>query len=55
MDEKFEPCEECPFGAKTREDCSICSDTGDDYYQIEKEYSPSIPWNAPGMNVKDFI
>lgn len=22
---------------------------------IERNYSPSCPWNAPGMSVKDFI
>ena len=24
-------------------------------YGIEKEYSPSNPWDAPGMSVRDFI
>lgn len=24
-------------------------------YEIEKDYSPSNPWNAPGMSVHDFI
>lgn len=22
---------------------------------IERNYSPSCPWNAPGMSIKDFI
>lgn len=30
------------------EDYYICSSTNGDY-------SPSCPWNAPGMSVKDFI
>lgn len=54
MENKFEPCPDCPFDAKTREDCSICSDTGDDYY-FSKEYSSSQPWNAPGMGINNFI
>lgn len=28
-------------------------DEDDDY--VERNYSPSCPWNAPGMSVKDFI
>ena len=50
--------------------CSGCDDAGwFDYQQDEEEreawlegeyedrglYSPSMPWNAPGMRVSDFI
>lgn len=28
-------------------------DDEEDY--IERNYSPSCPWNAPGMSIKDFI
>lgn len=58
MNNKFEPCPDCPFDAKNKKDCSICSDSGDDYYLYRpsnKEYSPSQPWNAPGMGINDFI
>lgn len=58
MSSKFEPCSDCPFDAKTREDCGICTDTGDDYYlynSLNGDYSPSQPWNAPGMSINDFI
>lgn len=54
---KFEPCENCPFDAKSRKDCSICEGDPDDFYlyKSSKEYSASQPWNAPGMGVNDFI
>ena len=30
-------------------------DFDDEHDYIERNYSPSCPWNAPGMSVKDFI
>ena len=54
MNNKFEPCPDCKKKKKTNENCSICADTGDDYY-FSKDYSPSQPWNAPGMGLSDFI
>lgn len=30
-------------------------DDYDDYYEDRGSYSPSAPWNAPGMKVSDFI
>lgn len=53
---KFEPCENCPFGAKSEKDCKICEADSDDYlFEVSKEYSASQPWNAPGMSVNNFI
>lgn len=52
----FEPCENCPFDAKSEKDCKICEVDSDDYlFKVTKEYSASQPWNAPGMGVNDFI
>lgn len=28
---------------------------GDDEEEEEESYSPSAPWNAPGMSISDFI
>ena len=39
--------------------CPICCfhpDTDGDFYEPpEKQWSPSNPWDAPGMSIKDFL
>ena len=65
------PCDhgECPYDAQYPEHCRVHCCLGvdeDDYedYEFEEEYvpsssnrdySPSNPWDAPGMSIKDFI
>ena len=44
--------------AKQYEQDDDTSDDTDDHYRpcaTNHDYSPSSPWNAPGMSVKDFI
>lgn len=55
MKNSFEPCLDCPFDAKSEKDCSPCTNSGDDFYEFSPDYSPTHPWNAPGMSVSDFI
>lgn len=57
------PCDygECPFDAMYSEDCRRCCGLGvdeDEEYipsSSRRDYSPSNPWDAPGMSIKDFI
>lgn len=66
--EKIYYCDfgECPYGAMYSEHCRVFCGLGvdEDEYPYEEDYvpssengdySPSNPWDAPGMNVKDFI
>ena len=40
---------ECPV-------CGFRSDSENDFYEPpEKQWSPSNPWDAPGMSIKDFL
>ena len=63
------PCDygECPYDAQYAEACRVyCGlgvDVACDYEEEDRyirsstcgDYSPSNPWDAPGMSVKDFI
>lgn len=64
------PCDhgDCPFGAECSEDCRYYCGLGvdedeEDYEDDEEyipsaengDYSPSNPWDAPGMSMSDFI
>ena len=59
------PCEigECPYDAQGGYDCrNYCGLGVDDDFDEEYipsaengDYSPSNPWDAPGMSAKDFI
>lgn len=62
---------ECPLGGDETDDCADCPYSGDYHFvngecvrREENEYtpsaengdySPSNPWDAPGMSIKDFI
>lgn len=57
---------ECPYGAMYSEHCRVFCGLGvdEDSYDYEEEYipssengdySPSNPWDAPGMSISDFI
>ena len=68
---KETPCDfsECPYNAMYSEDCrfycglGVDEDSYDDDYEDEEyipsstygDYSPSNPWDAPGMSASDFI
>ena len=66
---KETPCDygECPYNAMYSEDCRVYCGLGidEDSYPDEDEeyvpsssngdYSPSNPWDDPGMSVSDFI
>lgn len=62
---KYYPCDSghCPFNAQGGYDCrNYCGlgvdECDNDEYTPSAEngdYSPSNPWDAPGMSVKDFI
>lgn len=61
--------ENCPFGGDVANDCADCAYYCDYHYvngecrereeyipsSTNGDYSPSNPWEAPGMSVKDFI
>ena len=56
------PCDccDCPFDAMYIEDCRVhCGlEVDEDEYVPSStygDYSPSNPWDAPGMSIKDFI
>ena len=57
------PCNygECPFNAEGGYDCrNYCGlgvDEDEEYIPSAEngDYSPSNPWDAPGMSIKDFI
>lgn len=65
------PCDygNCPYDAEYGETCRVCcglgvdEDSEDEYYEDEEyipsaengDYSPSNPWDAPGMKISDFI
>lgn len=61
----YTPCDygECPYNAEGGYDCRNCCGLGvdedeDDEYtpsSTNGDYSPSNPWDAPGMSIKDFI
>ncbi len=36
-------------------EAELANGEDDEEGYIERNYSPSCPWNAPGMSVKDFI
>ena len=57
---------ECPYSAMYSEHCRVSCGLGvdEDEYSYEEDYvpssengdySPSNPWDAPGMSLKDFI
>ena len=61
--------DDCPLGGDITDDCADCAYSCDYHYAngecVRREeyipsaengdYSPSDPWNAPGMGAKDFI
>lgn len=59
------PCDgidgRCPFDAMYSEDCRVHCGLGvdeDEEYTPSStygDYSPSNPWDAPGMSARDFI
>lgn len=64
MRKRITPCdgddEMCPFDARYAEDCRVCCGLGVDedkeyISSTYRDYSPSNPWDAPGMSIKDFI
>lgn len=66
MRKNLYPCDNedgmCPFDAMYSEDCRTCCGLGVDEDEEEPypsstngDYSPSNPWDAPGMSIKDFI
>lgn len=60
---KTTPCDcgDCPFDAIYSEHCRVYCGLGvdeDEEYIPSSEngdYSPSNPWDAPGMRISDFI
>lgn len=68
-DDYYTPCDygDCPYNAEGGYDCRNCCGLGVDENECEEydeeyvpsatngDYSPSDPWNAPGMSIKDFI
>lgn len=60
---KTTPCDcgDCPFDAIYSEHCRVYCGLGvdeDEEYTPSSEngdYSPSNPWDAPGMRISDFI
>lgn len=54
-------CVDCPFDARYSEDCRVhCGlgvDEDEEYVPSSTygDYSPSNPWDAPGMSIRDFI
>ena len=65
---KETPCDygECPYDAMYGETCRVYCGLGvdesdcddDDEYvpsSTNGDYSPSNPWDAPGMSIRDFI
>ena len=63
---KTTPCDcgDCPFDAVYSEHCRVYCGLGVDEDEEEEEYvpsstygdySPSNPWDAPGMRISDFI
>lgn len=52
--EEIEAAKECP---RYEEGTPYCLERDDDYCPSATagDYSPSSPWNAPGMSVRDFI
>lgn len=66
MRKRITPCDGddgiCPFDARYAEDCRVYCGLGvdedeDEYISSSEngDYSPSNPWDAPGMSIKDFI
>ena len=65
MAKHYTPCDygECPYDAEYSETCRVYCGLGvDEDYEEEYtpsstygDYSPSNPWDAPGMSIKDFI
>ena len=64
MRKRILPCDGddgmCPFDAWYAEDCRVCCGWGvdedeEDISSTDGDYSPSNPWDAPGMSIKDFI
>lgn len=69
MKGKVNEDEECPFGGDIANDCEDCIYSCDYHYEngdcvkrkdyvpssTNGDYSPSNPWDAPGMSIKDFI
>lgn len=64
MKKRITPCDGddgiCPFDAMYAEDCRVCCGLGvdeDEEYTSSTygDYSPSNPWDAPGMSIRDFI
>jgi hypothetical protein len=64
MKRNFVKCEDCPYTeyVHSAKDCRDFCDESDlntfNAYTPSStygDYSPSNPWNAPGMSVKDFI
>ena len=56
----FIPCDDCPFASfvHSAKDCrDYCEDNNSDTFgsASSREFSPSNPWDAPGMSVRDFI
>ena len=63
------PCDygECPYDAECSEHCRVHCGLGvdeneeeydeEEYYSSSTygDYSPSNPWDAPGMSIRDFI
>jgi hypothetical protein len=52
----------CPFDAWSIEDCRVHCGLGvnkdeEEYIPSSEngDYSPSNPWDAPGMSIRDFI
>lgn len=64
MSKRETPCDygDCPFNAERSEDCRYYCGLGVDEDEEEYvpsaengDYSPSNPWDAPGMSINDFI
>ncbi len=67
MQKRIYPCDiepfDCPFNARYSNDCRNYCGLGVDEIDDEEytpsaengDYSPSNPWDAPGMSISDFI
>ena len=68
-EEDYDEYDDCPLGGDVTDDCADCAYSCDYHFVngecIRREeyvpsaengdYSPSNPWDAPGMSIKDFI
>lgn len=58
--EEHKPKKETPEGVRYTEEypMGIYDDDDENHYRpssTNRDYSPSSPWNAPGMSISDFI